>query len=81
MTSALLTYLALVAVFAALLVTHAVLVVRVLRSHGVHAAGKALAVVPPVTPFVAWLAGARVGAVVWIVLLLGYGVLLFVANA
>lgn len=81
MGSALATYLALVGVFAALLVTHAVLVVRVLRSRGVRATGKALAIVPPVTPVVAWRAGARVGAVVWIVLLLGYAVLLAVANA
>lgn len=77
-TPALILYLALTVVFAAWIVAHAALVLGVIRRSGLRRAWAAL---PPVTPVVAWRAGARVGPVVWSVLLVGYAVLLIAAHA
>lgn len=80
MTSALILYLTLVVVLAALLVTHAALVVRLLRERELGAGTKAVGAIPPVTPFIAWNIGARVGPVVWLVLAVGYVALAIAAN-
>jgi hypothetical protein len=78
LTPALGLYLALTVVLAALIVTHAVLALRVLRRLGLRRAWAAL---PPVTPVVAWQTGARAGAVLWGVLFVGYATLLVAAHA
>lgn len=78
LTPALGLYLALTVVLAALIVTHAVLALRVLRRQGLRRAWAAL---PPVTPVIAWQTGAKPGALLWGVLFVGYAVLLVAAHA
>ena len=66
---------ALVLVGAGWLVLHAALLIRTARAPGVSRPWRLLAWLPPMTPIVAWRAGARVRAVAWVVSMTLYFVL------
>jgi hypothetical protein len=79
MTQALALLAAAVLLCAAWMVTHLALLWVTVRSD-VAPLWKWLALVPVLTPVAAWIAKARVGAVVWTVLLVSYVVLRLVAG-
>lgn len=59
--------LAWIVVSTAWLVVHAVLLIRTARAPGLGPVARVLAWLPPLTPVVSWRAGARAGAVFWVV--------------
>ncbi len=67
--------LAWVLVGAALLVVHVVVVWLSLRAKSLRLTTRLLALVPPIAPGIAWVAGRRVAPVLWGVLLVTYVVL------
>ena len=66
--------LAIVLVGAAVLVAHLAILLRALRS-SLPGKWKLLALIPVVTPVASWRGGARVGPILWGVLLVAYVVL------
>ena len=72
MSPALVLYVALTVTLAAWIVAHAALVLRVLRARAMAPGRRALALIPPATPVLAWKSGIRGGVVVWSVLLVAY---------
>jgi hypothetical protein len=67
--------LALTLTFAAWLMVHAALLVRVTRTKNAALGLRALAWVPVLTPIVGWRVGAKAWSVVWLVVGLAYAVL------
>lgn len=65
MSAALILYLALTATLAAWILTHAALVIGVLSRRGLRPGRRALALLPPATPVLAWQGGVRLGVVLW----------------
>jgi hypothetical protein len=66
----------LMALGAALLFAHVMLLIRTARAtHKLAAWQRALAWLPPLTPVMAWLAGARVWSALWALLALAYAIL------
>lgn len=72
MSPALVLYVGLTLALAAFIVAHAALTLRVLRDRSLTARQRALALVPPVTPVVAWKSGIRAGVILWSVLMAVY---------
>jgi len=72
MSPSLALYIALTVTLAAWIVAHAALVLRVLRVRAMAPGRRALALIPPATPVLAWKSGIRTGVIVWSVLLLAY---------
>jgi hypothetical protein len=66
----------LMALGAALLFAHVVLLIRTARATSKLASWqRALAWLPPLTPVMAWLAGARIWSALWVALALAYAIL------
>ena len=65
MTRELALFLALIAVAASWLFLHVLLLASVLRMHALSSRLRLLAWLPPATPIVAWLAGARGRSLLW----------------
>lgn len=65
MTDELALLVSLIAVGAAWLLVHLMLLVRALRAPGLSRGLRALSLLPPATPVVGWLAGARVRSALW----------------
>lgn len=72
MSPALILYIALTVTLAAWIVAHAALLLRVLRRRTLAGRTRALALIPPATPILAWQSGMRAGVVVWALLLAVY---------
>jgi hypothetical protein len=68
--------LALVVIGASLLVVHVLLIVRVVRARRLPVRVRVLGLLPPATPIVGWIAGARGLVVAWGLQCLMYGALL-----
>lgn len=60
-------FFALIVVGAGWLLLHAALLIRTARAPGLAIAWRVVAWLPPATPIVAWIAGARVRAIAWVV--------------
>ena len=65
----------LVVLAASFVVLHLALGLRVVRARGLALPWRLLVWLPPFTPVAAFVAGARLGAVLWVVLAAGYLVL------
>jgi hypothetical protein len=64
---------------ALLLLVHLALLVRAVRAKQLRREWRLAALLPPLTPLVAWKAGARALAVLWAALLISYAILRSVA--
>jgi hypothetical protein len=60
---------------AGLIVVHVVLLIRTARAEGLSWPLRLLAWLPPATPVIGWLGGARVLSALWVVQLLAYAIL------
>lgn len=74
-TSAIWVLIAWVLVGAAFIVVHMVALWQAIRAQQVAVRWRALALLPPATPVVAWMSGARTVPVLWGVILVAYVVL------
>jgi hypothetical protein len=74
-TSAVWILVAWILVGAAFMVLHMVALWQALRAHEVAVPWRLAALLPPATPVVAWMGGARVAPVLWGVVLVAYVVL------
>lgn len=75
MTSTAWLLLSWILVGAAFLFVHLVAVVQALRARSVRLGVRLLALIPPVAPVLAWIAGRRVVPVLWCAILVTYVVL------
>lgn len=72
MTSAVWLLISWIVVGAAFLVVHLVLVWLCVRSPNLSMVTKAVSLIPPATPVVAWISGLRTQPILWLVLLVVY---------